>query len=478
MLCGRIEKLEDILERYIGDDDYVGREDVLRVIGESAAAGDCWQVPVDVVPDGMNETDFENGQVLGRVPACVKKTLVSEKNELFFCAFTSPDRVSAGSSEEPVMSISYPALDLLQEFADSDFADGMLLNPWSQGLRISHEDVKEILDNLKAAGKPDFNALHSYRIKPRAVIDADNIIEEWGEGWDKDDDQEKWRLLRYSIMADGRILLLFEMRDEVLCGKRTDSGPKNCISHYRVLEYEIHDDGPVVTGRYRTAVENAHIGSFYIYDGKLNFMLRGNDENVYSVFTIIPTDDDGQFKIFSNIQDVITDSRHNVIVAYENNQYDKCKIPLMMFSEDGEVIWRCRDEDALACSAITLGNEENIWYHMRPSNLVMERDAENGLITSHEVSLQGFNAMALTSDKTRMAAVFSESGGGSVFYVLSRDECGNYTSPIKLDLLGDGSDGRALNIEDCEYFGKVLALKSWLLINTDGKLYLYNIDDC
>ena len=63
---------------------------------------------------------------------------------MLFCAFTSPEKVSVGNSEEPVMSLPYRAKDLLAEFADSETGDGFVINPWTDDFKLSREDVKKV----------------------------------------------------------------------------------------------------------------------------------------------------------------------------------------------------------------------------------------------------------------------------------------------------------------------------------------------
>ena len=126
MLNGLNEKLEHILSDFFNDEEGTDWADVMTIITDSVAAGDCWQVPVDAIPEGMNETDYEEGSLLEKLPACVKKTIGNSRNEMLFCAFTSPEKVSVGNSEEPVMSLPYRAKDLLAEFADSETGDGFV----------------------------------------------------------------------------------------------------------------------------------------------------------------------------------------------------------------------------------------------------------------------------------------------------------------------------------------------------------------
>lgn len=478
MICGLNERLERVLSEYYDENEDTDWVDVMSVITDSVAVGDLWQVPVDAIPDGMNETDYEEGHLLGRFPGFVKKTISNRKGELIFCAFTSPARVSCGNSGDPVMSVSCPAGDLLAEFAESETGDVFVINPWSDDFRLTREEIRKILALAEAIPAETVRRMQSYRLEPKAVIDTNQILADWESGWDDDGKQEKWELRNYPIMADGRILLLFEMKDEVYAGKYDSFRAEHSVSHYRVLEYRLEGTELKQIGKYRFQAQDAEVGSVYLYDGKLNAAICLAGGGAYSILPMVPTNDEGQFKIFGNIRTLVTNSRHDVIVAYKNNLRDKCRLPLMVFSGDGEVLRRYHDEFALACSEVTLDREENIWFHMYPSGTVDVLDPGSDRIESHQVALQGFDGMAVSSDKTRLFLEFSEYGGGSAFFVLTRDRNGDYGNPVRFEFLPEMKDGKPKEIGEYDVYGHGSTMKSWVLLNADGKLYLYDIDDC
>ena len=104
-------------------------------------------------------------------------------------------------------------------------------------------------------------------------------------------------------------------------------------------------------------------------------------------------------------------------------------------------------------------------------------DADADEIERHKVELQGFSSCALSSDKTKLFVQFSESGA-SLQYILTQDKDGNYVNPIRFDFRPEGADGKILEAKDCGVFGRASTTKSWVLLNADGRLYLYDIDDC
>lgn len=479
MLLGLNEKLELVLSSYLNEDTDTDWADVMELITDSVAAGDLWQVPVDSLPDGMNETDFPEGHILERLPTCVKKTLGSKQNEPMFCAFTSPGKLSSGDSTGTVMSIVYPAKDLLEEFVNAEDICGFIINPWSDDFKITKEAAAKVLMLAKTIPEEKIRTMRAYRLEPKAVIDTNQIISDWAGDWDDhDDNQEKWELKNYPIMADGRVLLLFEMKDEIYAGKYDSFHTAHTVSHYRVLEYQLEDGKLNQIGKYRFQAQDAHVGSVYLYDGKLNAIISSAGSESYSVLPMVPTNDDGQFKIYGNISTVITNSQQDVIVAYKRNLHDKSRLPLMMFSGDGEVLKKYHDEYALACSEVTLDHEENIWFHMYPSSAVDVMDMKNNRITSYPVELPGFDGMAISTDKSKLFVEFSEYEGGSSFYVLTRNENGAYAKPVRFEFLPEMKDGKPKEIREYDVYGYGSTMKSWVLLNGDGRLYLYDIDDC
>jgi len=479
MLIGLIEKLEEALDRYQSKNSGEEWANVMNALAYSIAAGDYWQVPVDGIEDSTSETDYEDGCVLERIPVFIKKTIGTAKQEKLLCAFTSPDKVLAGGLDKPVLSLRYPAKDLIQEFLKSETADGFLVNPWSSSFILTRSDAKEILKIAAGISKQQVLAMQSYRIEPKAVIDTHEILDSWRDGWEGDiDTQEKWELMCYPIMADGRILLLFEMRDELYAGKCGFMEVAHTFSHYRVLEYQFIDGKLSQIGKYRFKAQDAHIGTVFLYDGILTVSLCPlNDEN-YSILPVLPENDDGQFSIYSQIERTVTNSKGDVIVAYNSNLLDDAHLPIMVFDRGGDCIASYYSEHTLLCRDVNIDRDENIWFHMYPSATIDMLENKSNTVKSYGVDLPGFDSFALSDDKTKLFVSFSEYNGGSLQYILSRDEEGNYRNPIPFAFLPVAQDGGILEAKDCEIFGACSSMKAWVILNADGHLYLYDINDC
>ena len=61
---------------------------------------------------------------------------------------------------------------------------------------------------------------------------------------------------------------------------------------------------------------------------------------------------------------------------------------------------------------------------------------------------------------------------------MTADPNGSYVNPIRFDFRPLDADGNVLEAKDCEVFGRASTTKSWVILNADGTLYLYDIDDC
>ena len=172
MIVGMNEKLESMMLGYQNKDDEVAFGDVMNCVVESVAAGDTWYVPVEVMEDGMNETDLREGWILEKMPAFYKKTLGNSEEEELFCAFISETALNKVEEEGTFMTVKYPARELLYELVRADDCPGLMINPWSDSFFISRENAEKVLDNAEKV--PDERVLNllTYRIEPRAVIDT------------------------------------------------------------------------------------------------------------------------------------------------------------------------------------------------------------------------------------------------------------------------------------------------------------------
>lgn len=470
MLVGMNEKLENMLAMLGDPKSRIDRSDVLVAIVKSVAVGDCWQIPVES-EDEVMETE---GMALENVPGLVKRTVRTDQGKRYFCAFTSSAAVTTDREEFPVVSISYPATDYLREYAASEMCDGLMLNPWSDSFVITRSEAEKILQAAEMIPEREVRALRTYQLEPLAVLDTNEILRSWSEGWQGGEEQESWRLIAYPIMADGRILLLFELCDEIYGGKHGSFYTESTFSHYRVLEYGMEDNKLKLINRYRFQAQNAAVATVFLHDGVLSAVISVDGGNSYSVLPMIPSNDDGQFSIFRDVHRIAVTGRGDLVVGYKNNLRDEDRVPVLVFDPDGKRVDRVEDEYALCCADINLDAEENIWYHLFPSSSIDVL----GKNESHRVELSGWDCFTLSSDRSRLFLSFDAYDGESVQYILKRDRAGNYVDPVRFDFRPTNEKGEVLEAKDCIVFGACSAMKSRVLLNADGRLFLFDIDGC
>ena len=92
---------------------------------------------------------------------------------------------------------------------------------------------------------------HHYYIEPKAVIDTNEILEAWREGWhDEDGKKEPWELVTYPIMPNGHILLLFKMKGKIYGGRVPDLKEIHSITFFRVLELGVENGKAEILNKY------------------------------------------------------------------------------------------------------------------------------------------------------------------------------------------------------------------------------------
>ncbi len=479
MLVGQIEKLEKLLGKYSNFNSCVTLQDVMECVAYSAAVEDSWFVPVNLLEDGMNETDIGEGHGLEEMPMFRKMVVTNAFEENYFCAFTSEEAMNADHEEGTRISVKYRARAVLRDLLAADDIKGLVINPWTDAFEVSKENAAKALDFAEKLPESGVAALRTYRLEPKAVIDTNEILEAWQEGWhDEDGKFEPWELVAYPIMPDGHILLLFKMKEEIYGGQAPDLQAIHSVTFYRVLELSVENGKAEIISKYRFKAQDAHVGTVFLHDGVLRAAISVDGSEKFDVVQMVPVDDDRQFTIYRNVETAVMDSKGNIVVAYCKNLRDPARCPVMMYNSDGDIIKRYQDEKTLACLDVNLDSKERVWCHLHPSETLDMLEQETKRVETHRVALQGFRAFALSTDGSKLYAAFTEYEGGSSHFVMTADENGNYINPIRFAFLPKDKDGRILETKDCEVFGQPSTMKSWVLLNADGVLYLYDIDDC
>ena len=479
MIVGQTEKLERILAEFCDLDSRVTSKNVMKCVADSAAAGDSWFVPVEFLEDGMNETDIEEGRGIEELPLFRKKEIENPAEERFYCAFTSEQAMNADREEGTRISVKYKARAMLRDLLAADDVKGLVINPWTDAFVVSKENAEIALDYAERMPESAAAALRSYRLDPKAVIDTNEILEAWRDGWhDEDGRYEPWELAVYPIMPNGHILLLFRMKTEVYGGHAPGLKAIHSVTYYRVLEISVENGKAEVINKYRFKVQDSHVGTVFLHDGILRAAVSADDSEEYNVVQMLPEEDDRQFTIYSNVETATMDSKGNVVVAYCRNLRDPARYPVMVYDSDGDVAAQYHDEQTLACLDVNLDSKERVWFHLYPSGTLDMLDQDAKRVEMHKVALQGFRSFALSTDGSKLFTSFTEYEGGSSHFVMTADKNGDYINPMRFMFMPEDKDGSILETKDCKVFGQPSTMKSWVLLNADGVLYLYDIDDC
>ena len=217
MICGLNEKAELNLKRFSDNPCSETRQELYSTLSLSIAAGDNWYVPLDAMHEGTNELDYGDGWLLGDTGMVKKTVTVSETQEQFFCFFLTEESLRVKQNKD-IVSMHYPARELLEETIAADNVEGIILNPWTESITIKKGAIPHLLDEAKNVDTETVMRACKVMIEPISVIDTNAILNQWTDGWE-DETVETWSLHSYPIMSNGHILVVFEMAAEIKQGK-------------------------------------------------------------------------------------------------------------------------------------------------------------------------------------------------------------------------------------------------------------------
>ena len=95
MLLGLNEELERVMGEYRRNRNGTEKNSVFNMIAMSLAAGDDWYIPVEMMQDGENETDYSADRLMEKLPRLVKREVITKNGTTCLCAFTSLEKVHA-----------------------------------------------------------------------------------------------------------------------------------------------------------------------------------------------------------------------------------------------------------------------------------------------------------------------------------------------------------------------------------------------
>ena len=167
MIVGANERLEKLLVRFHDAESNIDAGDVLDCVMESVTVEDCWFVPVEILPDGMNETDVEEGGLLDELSMFRKMVITNKNDESFYCAFTSEKEMNARRKEGTQISVKYKARAMLRDLLETDDEiKGVVINPWTESFVIRKDNAEMILQLADKVPESVAASFKSYRLEP------------------------------------------------------------------------------------------------------------------------------------------------------------------------------------------------------------------------------------------------------------------------------------------------------------------------
>ena len=313
----------------------------------------------------------------------------------------------------------------------------------------------------------------SVQLPYRKIADFTEIItgwqKEWNEGYPTEQEHaENWHLHSPAILPGNRLALLFEKNDEVYDGRGEVAHVTNW---FRVLIYDL--DTLDIVQRFAFRGQDMEVRTvLYTPDreGIQAVVKVGHHENdVWSVLPMVPTNDDGQYKIGPYVKDVLQFANGGIAASYTHNDLDEAKIPVAVWSPDGKCVGGLKEPEELECAAMTFDNDYGVWAHFMPSGKIKRFGKEE--LTFGSV-YQGFSEFGVSSDRLLMAVSWQRGVCENRMYLMYR-KGERFEAFGKLDF--SHLPGREDPLQ-CGAYGFPVFYGSRFLFNKDGVLYLFDLD--
>ena len=321
------------------------------------------------------------------------------------------------------------------------------------------EELPEILANSELSVQLPF----------KKVADTNEIISGWQSEWNEgfEDHQkniEDWRFRTKAFLPENQMALVFGLIDEIYDGKPV------VVSHrlfrYRVLIYDL--DSMEVTKRYAFQGQDMEVKTVISTQKGLSAVIR-NVNGEFSVLPMIPTNDEGQFTLYSHVNDVIELQNGFLAVAYYHNDLDESHVPVGIYNPEGTIVNGLKESDDMECTAITVDNEGFVWAHLMPSGKTVLIGAEDKTYSSE---YQGFDYFGFSTDNRLMAVSWQRGPCENRTYLMYRR--GNrYENFGKMDFSNLPGEKKPT---DCSCFGCPVFHGPRFAFNKDGVIYLFDLD--
>ncbi|MBQ4290330.1 MAG: hypothetical protein II719_03960 [Clostridia bacterium] len=329
---------------------------------------------------------------------------------------------------------------------------------------LNEQDIPDVLSNGELSVQLPF----------RKVADVSEIIRgwqrEWNEGYPHEQKSaEPWRFHSPAFLPGNRLALVFERDDEVYEGR---GAVAHVLNHFRVLTVDL--GSMEIVQQFAFHCQDTDVLTVLSTPDRKGIQavvkVSGRENGVWSVLPMVPTNDDGQYKIAPYAEQVLQFPNGGIVASYSHNDLDSAKIPVAFWSpEDGSYAGGLKDPDELECAALTLDHSGCVWAHLMPSGKIVRMGEE---ARTFESAYHGFSAFGVSSDCRLMAVSWQRGPCENRMHLMYR-KGSRYLAFGKLEF--GHLPGRE-NPLDCVTFGFPAFYGSRFVFNKDGTLYLFDLD--
>ncbi|MBO4229967.1 MAG: hypothetical protein J5938_06435 [Clostridia bacterium] len=314
----------------------------------------------------------------------------------------------------------------------------------------------------------------SVQLPFRKVADVSEIILSWQKEWNdgyphEQKSAEPWRFHSPAFLPGNRLALVFEMDDET-CERVGEIA--HVLNRFRVLTVDL--DSMEIVQRFAFQCQDTDVLTVLSTPDRKGIQavvrVSGKENGVWSVLPMVPTNDNGQYKIAPYAKQVLQFPNGGIVASYSHNDLDSAKVPVAFWApDDGSFAGGLKKPEEMECAALSVDNEYHVWAHLMPSGKIVRMGEES---QTFESVYHGFSEFGVSSDCRLMAVSWQCGLCENRMYLMYRKGL-QYLAFGKLDF--SHLPGKE-NPLDCETFGFPVFYGSRFVFNKDGVLYLFDLD--
>ena len=272
-------------------------------------------------------------------------------------------------------------------------------------------------------------------------------------------------------MPGNRLALIFEADDEVYEG-RVEAA--HVLNRFRVLVFDLCT--MEIIKRFAFHGQDTDVRTVLSTpdgEGILAVVkVSGKEDGMWTVLPMVPSNDEGQFKIAPYVREVLQFPDGMIAASYAHNDLDREKTPVAFWDlNDGSYAGGLKAPEELECAALTLDSGGAAWAHLMPSGKIV-RMGEGKETQTFESAYHGFSAFGVSSNGNLMAVSYQSGACENRMYLMFRKD-NRYLALGKLDFSHLPGKEDPL---DCGAFGFPVFYGSRFVFNKDGALWLFDLD--